>query len=342
MRAREPALRRPRHQRARARGRPLRLQDRPVHPHAGGAADPDREPALRLEVRDRPRAAHERPPGLPRPRQGARRLLEHQRDDLPARQPDGLRALGRRARDEGVGLPPLPAVLQADGELPGRRRRVAWRRRSAQARARPGHQPAVRRVLPGRTGGRLPADRRRQRLPPGGLREVRPQRLPRPPALRRAGLPAPGPEPQEPHRRDPGVRHQGAVPGQAGGRRRLPARRPAAPQRRRRRGHPLRRRDQHPAAAAALRRRRRAAAPDARHRRSSTTCPASARTSRTTSRSTSSTPRSSRSRSRPACAGGPGPRSPTSGCSTAAGSAPPTTSRAAASPAATRTSTTRT
>ena len=93
----------PAHQRAGARGRPLRLPDRPVHPHAGGAADPDRQPALRLEVRDRPRAAHERPPDLPRPRQGARRLVQHQRDDLPARQPDGLRALGRRAGDGGRG-----------------------------------------------------------------------------------------------------------------------------------------------------------------------------------------------------------------------------------------------
>ena len=34
----------------------------------------------------------------------------------------------------------------------------------------PADQPAVRRVLPGRAGGRLPAHRRRQRLPPGGLR----------------------------------------------------------------------------------------------------------------------------------------------------------------------------
>ncbi len=35
---------------------------------------------------------------LPRPRQGARRVELHQRDDLPARQPDGLRAVGRRTR----------------------------------------------------------------------------------------------------------------------------------------------------------------------------------------------------------------------------------------------------
>ena len=54
-------------------------------------------------------------------------------------------------------------------------------RRPAGARARPGRQPAVRRVLRRHGAGRLPAHRRRQRLPPGGLREVRPQRAPRPP-----------------------------------------------------------------------------------------------------------------------------------------------------------------
>ena len=74
LRARQPALRRPRHQRPGARGRPLGLEDRPLHPHAGRAAVPDRQPLLRLALRDRPRAAPERPPGLPRPRQGARRL----------------------------------------------------------------------------------------------------------------------------------------------------------------------------------------------------------------------------------------------------------------------------
>ena len=332
--------RRPGHQRARARGRPLRLQDRPAGAHAGGAAVPDRQPPLRLEVRDRPGAGPRRPPRLPRPRQGARRVQQHQRDDLPARQPARLRALGRRAGDEGVGLPPLPALLQEDGDLPRRRRRVARRRRAAEARARPGDQPAVRRVLPGRDRGRLPAHRRRQRLPPGGLREVRPQRLPRPPALRGARLPAPGARPEEPPRRDPGLRHRRPVPGQAGRRRRLPPHRSRQPQRRGRRGDPLRRRDQHPAAAPALRRRRPGAARAARHRRRTPLTGRRARTSRTTSRSTSSTPRSSRSRSRPACAGGCGRRSPSTGCSSAAASAPPTTSRAAASRAATTRSTT--
>ena len=51
----------------------------------------------------------------------------------------------------------------------------------------PADEPAVRRVLRGRAAGRLPADRRRQRLPPGGLREVRPQHPPRPAAVGRRG-----------------------------------------------------------------------------------------------------------------------------------------------------------
>ena len=50
LRAGQPHLRRPRHQRAGPRGGPLRLADRPVRAHARGAADPDRQPLLRLEV----------------------------------------------------------------------------------------------------------------------------------------------------------------------------------------------------------------------------------------------------------------------------------------------------
>ena len=47
----------------------------------------------------------------------------------------------------GLGLRPLPAVLQADGGLPRRWRRVPRRRGTARARARCGDQPTVRRVL---------------------------------------------------------------------------------------------------------------------------------------------------------------------------------------------------
>ena len=56
----------------------------------------------------------------------------------------------------------------------------------------PADQPALQRVLRGRAAGRLSAHRRRQRLPAGGLRAVRPQHAPRPAAVRRARLPAPG------------------------------------------------------------------------------------------------------------------------------------------------------
>ena len=79
-----------------------------------------------------------------------------------------------------------------------RRWRTAWPARTsyrgddrpAGARARPGDEPAVRRVLRGSAAGRLPADRRRQRLPAGGLRGVRPQRAPGTAAVRGPRVPA--------------------------------------------------------------------------------------------------------------------------------------------------------
>ena len=88
---------------------------------------PDRQPAVRLEVRVGARAVHGRPQGLPRARQAPRRLEQHQRDDLPARQSARLRALGRRSRHGVVGIRQLSAVLQAHGDLPCRRRRLARR-----------------------------------------------------------------------------------------------------------------------------------------------------------------------------------------------------------------------
>ena len=63
------------------------------------------------------------------------------------------------------------------------------------------------------------------------------------------------------------------------------------------------------------------------HRRRTTTHLGSTRTFRTISKSTSSTPPSCRSRSRPGCGGGHDRRSASTGCSSARGSARPTTSR---------------
>ena len=278
-------------------GRPDWKFDLFIHMPAA-LTDPDRQPLLRLEVRVRARAAHERAARLPRPRQGPRRVELDQRDDLPARQPDGLRALGGRPGHGGLGLRPLPAVLQEDGDVPRGRGRVARRQRPARARARAGDEPAVPGVLQGLRGGRLPADEGRQRLPAGGLRALRPQHPQRPALQRRGGLPAPGHGPAEPRRSararwstrscSTGTRATGVEYSKFGRR--------GAEQVDGQRGDPLRRRDQLAAAAAALRRRQRARAADVRHRRRLGRARASARTSRTTSRSTSSTPPSSRCR----------------------------------------------
>ena len=266
---------------------------------------------------------------------------QHQRDDLPARQPDGLRALGRRAGHEEVGLPPLPAVLQADGDLPrpAPTTGAAATARSSSSAARPTNplfgaffeavQQAGYPLTDDVNGYRQEGFARFDRNVHRG-RRLSAARAYLHPVRHRKNLNV------ETLALATRVRFEGkravGVDYLRGGRLRRT--------RRRRRGDPLRRRDQHPAAAPALRRRRRGAARAARHRRRPRPRRASARTSRTTSRSTSSTPPSSRSRSRPACSGASARASATSGCSTAAGSAPPTTSRAAASPAATRTSTT--
>ncbi len=60
----------------------------------------------------------------------------------------------------------------------------------------PSHQPADRRVLRGDAAGRISDHLRRQRLPAGGLRPLRPQRVPRPPPQRCSRLSAPGDEPR--------------------------------------------------------------------------------------------------------------------------------------------------
>ena len=209
------------------------------------------------------------------------------------------------------------------------------------ARARPGHEPALRRVLRGRPTGGLRAQRGRQRLPPGGFRAVRSQHPPGPAPERGAGVPAPGHGAQEPSRRDRCVRHQDPVPGKPRGRRRIHERRPARPGPGRR-GDPRGRGDRIAAAPPAV---RASAMPRSWGGTASTSSPtsrASASTCRTTSRSTSSIAAGSPSRWRPPSCGGTGRGSASSGSSFGAGRAPRTTSKAVASPAATTTSRTRT
>ena len=160
-RPRQPPQRRPHERGPGARGRASGLHLGRLHPHACGAAVPDRQPLLRLEVRIRTRAAHERAQDLPRPWQGPGRLQQHQRHDLPARQPAGLRTLGCRPGHGDLGLRALPAVLQAHGIVPGRRPqgRVPRPRRALGAGTRPGHEPAVRRLLRSGAAGGLRTDR---------------------------------------------------------------------------------------------------------------------------------------------------------------------------------------
>ena len=215
-------------------------------------------------------------------------------------------------------------------------------RRPARPRTGTGHQPVVRRVLRGRAAGGLRADRRRERLPAGGVRGVRPEHPPRPAALGGGRLPASGDVAPEPRGPNAGVRDADPVRGLARGRRRGVAR----PRRARRGSAPAR---SSCAAARSTRRRRcssRASArPTSSGRSGSTSCttsPGSARTCRTTSRSTSSTRARSRSRWRPTSSGGTGRGSGSGGCSSARAPARRTTSRAAGSPGATTTSGTRT
>ena len=70
----------------------------------------------------------------------------------------------------------------------------------------PGGDAALRRLLRGRAAGGLSADERRQRAAAGRLREVRPHDPSRPPAERRARVPASGDEASEPRGALPHVR----------------------------------------------------------------------------------------------------------------------------------------
>ncbi len=93
----------------------------------------------------------------------------------------------------------------------------------------PATSPLFTRVLRGGAGGRLLADRRRERLPAGGLRGLRPEHPPWQAAVRRPGLPAPGDAAAQPDRRHPGLRHEDPVRRHPGRRRGIhPRQEPAA------------------------------------------------------------------------------------------------------------------
>lgn len=265
----QPALHGPRQPGAGPGGGQARPPLGCLHPHARGTDLPDRQPLLRLEVRVRTGAPHGRSARLPRARQGAGRFQQHQRHDLPARQPHGLRALGGRAGHEDLGLRALPAVLPADGELPSRRpgRRVPRSRRPPRPGAWPGDQPALRGLPEGHRGGGPRPHRRRERLSAGRFRQVRPQCPPRPPPVGVQGLPQARTKAPQPHGQDAHSGHPRPLRRQAGRRRRVPAWPRQTPAGACPRNHSLLRRDQLPAAAPALGSRQRRGTARARHRR---------------------------------------------------------------------------
>ena len=224
-----------------------------LHPHARRAVVPDRQPLLRLEVRVRARAAHGRPPHLPRARQGARRIELDQRDDLPARQPAGLRALGAPTPAWRTGTTPTACRTSS-----------AWRRASpapttgAAATARScssGARPTARSSAPSSRPCSRPATRSprtstataRRASAPFDRNIYRGRRMSAARAYLHPVLDRPNLEV-----RTPRVRHPRALRGNARRRRRGRAPGPDRADRGRR-GHPLRRRDQLAAAAAALR-----------------------------------------------------------------------------------------
>ena len=290
-------------------------------------------------------AVHERPADLPRPRQGPRRLVEHQRPDLPARQPARLRALGGGSRawrswDYAHCLPyfkRMETCLAAASDDPfrGHDGPLVLERGPAdsplfaaffQSVQDAGYQ-LTEDVNGYRQEGFGPFDRNIHRG-----RRLSAARAYLHPVRRRRNLTV------RTRTFVTAVRVRGAARGR--GRDRAPGWRDGAP--RGRRGHPVRRLDQlapAPAAVGGGVRRRSSAGSGSR---SSPTSPASASTCRITSRSTSSTGRFSRSRCSPPSRSGGGRSSAPRGSSSGAGRVRRTTSRAAASSGATTTSRTRT
>ena len=241
---------------------------------------------------------------LPRARQGARRLEQHQRDDLPARQPARLRALGRRPGmetwDYAHCLPyfkRMETCLAGADEFRGGTRPAACssaarpRTRCSRRSSRPCSRPATPLtddVNGYRQEGFAPFDRNIRR----GRRLSAARRVPAPgDAAARTSTCAPA-------RSSRGSLFEGTravgVEYRDGAGRRASSGREAAR-----------------SSAAAARSTRRSccsspasATPPSSARSASTsctTCPASASTCRTTSRSTSSTRARSRSRWRPRC-----------------------------------------
>ena len=303
----------------------------PYLPHARRLRQDD-QGHRQLGLVDRAAEASERPGALVHPGQGDRRRLLDQRPGLRPRQCRRLRRLGRRGGLHRLELPRGPALLQAGRGQSALRRRVSRLWRPAR-RVRAGQPAADQRGLPARGAGiRHPLQSRLQRREAGGRRPLPGHGPQRAPLLGRRRLPQADPPPAEPDRQDrrPGHarRRRGRPCGRRRGRRRAAARPPCCA---------ASARCWSPRAASARRGCcccRASARPTICGRsacRSSTTCRASARTSRIISTSTPwpSAPATTPTTTTSSCTARSGRASSTS-CSSAARSPRPS-SRPAAS-----------
>ena len=204
MRARQQALRRPRLLDPPHRGRRQGPQSPVPAAAADGAALPLRH--LQLALPHRAGASPGGPLTLLAARQGARRLVDHQRHDLRARQSPRLRPLGavrpRRLvlRRGAAGLLPFRRACRA-------RRRLSRDRGRAHRLPRAQRQSALRRLRRGGPPGRPSRQRRLQRCRAAGFWALRLHHQAGQALLHRHRLPAPGPAPaqSDDRHREPGA-----------------------------------------------------------------------------------------------------------------------------------------
>ena len=227
----QPAVRRPADARAAAGGR--RQGQLPLDPHPRRLPLPDGQPAHRLVLQDGRGAGPQRPQPRLSARQGAGRLLVHQRHDLHARPGARLRSVAADGQPR-LGLGRRAALLpEAPGPVGGgaRRLRGPARPRRGVAHRACAHPLGDPRRVPGRGSG--------SRHPEGGGLQPRRQRglrlLPRQPEDRRAlehvqGVPAPRAPPAQSGSGDARDGRAAGARRQAGdGARPAPARRAAQP-----------------------------------------------------------------------------------------------------------------
>jgi choline dehydrogenase len=177
-----------------SRHRAWRHRCRPLHQDARRAVLPDEHGALRLGLRDRARAAHEQPPhGLPA-RQGDRRVVLDQRDDLRAGPRPRLSTPGPRWAPTAGPMPtcfPISGAWRigtADGGD------ATWRGTDGPLHITRGEQknPLFQAFIDAGAAAGYGAHARLQRRTAGGLRRLRAHHLARAALVGRRCLSPPG------------------------------------------------------------------------------------------------------------------------------------------------------